>query len=448
MFALPSNLAARAEPVRTGIIGAGLFGTNLTIQLEHTPGLEPTAVADLETEKAVGSLRQAGVPVDDIAVVNDAGEADEVITAGGRAVFPTGEHLAGTAVDVIVEATGIPEAAARHAYAAITQGTHVVMATVEADTVVGPILARLARAHDVTYSMAYGDQPALIVELHAWAQTVGFEVVAAGKGVAATEADRYGTPADIFDRIGFDPELVDAHGLNARMYNSFYDGTKVAVEMCAVANALGLTPDVPGMHLPTAEIPDIPRVLRPKPDGGILNTTGIVDTITTKHPDGTPVEQDIGFGVFVVTTTPNDRIRAYLDHYSGTGLYAASAGTYQVFHRPYHLPGIETGVSVAIAAVRNEPTGTPAHQHTEVVGAAKRSLEPGERLDGGGGATVYGLLVDADTAAEHGYVPFELLDGATLTNHVAKDDIITDADADIDDTSFLHTLRNLQQQTL
>ena len=447
MFSIHSRLEERDEPVRTGVIGAGLFGSNLVEQLERTVGLETTAIADVRTEKAVETLERAGVPTEDIEVVADATGADEAIASGRRAVLADGEHLVDADVEVVVEATGLPDVGARHAYEAIMRGKHVVMATVEAETVVGPILARLAERNGVVYSMAYGDQPALIVELHDWARSVGLEVVAAGKGNPYLESYRHGTPEDIFDRIGFDDEFVAERGLNPRMYNSFYDGTKVAVEMCAVANALGFPPDVPGMHLPTAEIPEIPEVLCPEPDGGILKRTGVVDTVSTLHPDGSAVERDISFGVFVVTTTSSDRVQTYLDQYSGTGLYTASDGKYQLFYRPYHLPGIETGISVASAALRNEPTGAPRAQVAEVVGAAKRDLEPGEILDGGGGFTVYGTLVDADTAAEERYVPFELLEDATVTREVAQDEVVTYDDVEVDDDSFIYTLRRLQEET-
>jgi predicted homoserine dehydrogenase-like protein len=448
MLNLPAKLADREEPIRTGVIGAGLFGTNLVDQLERAAGLEATAVADIEPEKGVETLVGAGVPREAVERVDGPDEADAVVANGRRAVLTDGVQLAATDVDVVVEATGVPAVGARHAYEAITAGTHVVMVTVEADTVVGPILATLARNRGVTYSMAYGDQPALIVELCDWAETVGLDVVAAGKGNPYRAEYRYGTPEDIFDRVGFDPAFVEEQDLNPRMYNSFYDGTKVAVEMCAVANAVGLKPDVPGMHLPAAEIPEIPELLRPEADGGLLDGPGVVDTVSSLYPDGTPVEHDVGFGVFVVTSTPTDRVRQYFAQYDGEGLYTASDGAYQLFYRPYHLPGVETGVSVATAALRNEPTGVPRSQETDVVGAAKRDLEPGDEIDGGGGYTVYGRLVDADAATEAGHVPLELLDGATVTGEVARDEVVTYDDVDLDETSFLYTLRQLQEETL
>ncbi|WP_254544687.1 NAD(P)H-dependent oxidoreductase [Halomarina pelagica] len=448
MLNLPSQLTALDDPIRVGVIGAGLFGSNLIDQVERVTGMTTAAIADIDREKAIETFERNGVAGDAVRLVDGTDEADEAMADGDRVVIGDGVDLARADVDVVVEATGVPEVGARHAFVGLTSGTHVVMVTVEADTVVGPILSRIAERNDTTYSMAYGDQPSLIVELCDWAETVGLDVVAAGKGNPYLEENHHATPDDIFDRIGFEEEFVERQNLNPRMYNSFFDGTKVAVEMCAVANATGLKPDVPRMHLPTAEIPEIPEKLRPKTDGGILESSGVVDTVSSLYPDGSEVDEDVSFGVFVVTTTPEPRVREYLDQYAGTGLYTASDGKYQVFYRPFHLPGLETPVSVANAALRNEPTGTPRERVGEVVGAAKRPLEPGDELDGGGGYTVYGVLVDADDADAERYVPFEILDGATVTSEVGSDEIVTYDDVELDGDSFIYHLRQVQDSTL
>jgi predicted homoserine dehydrogenase-like protein len=444
MLNIPSQLRDRETPVQVGVIGAGLFGTNLVDQLERAPGMTTAAIADIETDKAMATYKEAGVTSDKVTEVEDVPELNATISEGRRGIVADGLTVARSDLDVVVEATGIPEVGAHHAYTAIMEKTHVVMVTVEADTVVGPTLAELADRVGVTYSMAYGDQPALIAELYDWAQTVGLDVVAAGKGNPFIEEYRYGTPDDVFERYGFDPEFVEELDLNPQMYNSFLDGTKVAVEMCAVANATGLVPDVQGMHLPDASVEEIPKKIRPKEDGGILNETGVVDTVSSLRPDGTEIEHDISFGVWVVTTTPNERIQEYIAQNSGSGFYVANDGKYHVFYRPYHLPGVETGVSVANAAVRNEPTGAPRDRVAEVVGSAKRDLEPGDKLDGGGGYTVYGLLEEADTAEDQDHVPLELLDGAEVTTEVARDGIITYDDVELNKDSFLYRLRQLQ----
>ena len=439
MLNLPSKLRRRDEPIQVGIIGAGLFGTKLTDQLARVPRMEPVAIADIETEKAKTAFEEAGV-VDPPTVTDSVEQADAAIERGERAVLTDGMDLAATDVDVVVEATGVPNAGARHAYTAITEGKHVVNVTVEMDTVVGPVLADLAAENGVTYSYAYGDQPALMVELYDWARTVGMDVVAVGRGSMYVDEYRLGTPDDVFERFGYDEGFAAKHGLNARMYNSFLDGTKMAVESCALANATGLKPDVPGMHTPTVEVTEVPEKLRPKEDGGLLDGTGVVDTTSSMYPDGSTAAYDLSWSVFVVTSTPNAAVQEYLTQNADHGFHVASDGEYAFFYRPYHLPGIETPVSVASAALRNEPTGAPRGHHAEVVGAAKRTLEPGAELDGGGGYTVYGVLETADRADDRNLVPFELLEGATVTEPLARDEVLTYDDVILEDT-FIRRLR-------
>jgi predicted homoserine dehydrogenase-like protein len=440
-----SKLEARSEPIDVGVIGAGLFGTNLMDQIARTPGMRTAAVADLDLDTARDALAEAGES-DRVIAVDGEAAIDDAIADGSIALTDDALALIGSTVDVVVEATGVPDAGARHAYNAISEGKHVVMVTVETDTVVGPILSELASNAGVTYSFAYGDQPALIVELYDWARTVGLDVVAVGKGNTYREEFRLGTPDDVFERLGFDEEFVAEHGLNPRMYNSFIDGTKVAVEMCAVANALDLDVDTPGMHFPTCEVPEIPNELRPAEDGGLLSDTGVVETVSTLYPDGTSVDHGIGFGVFVVTTTPNNAIAEYIEQNSGEGFYVSDDGEYQVFYRPHHLPGVETTVSVASAAIHNEPTGTSRTHSAEVVAAAKRDLAPGDEIDGGGGYTVYGRLGSASRAAQDNHVPFELLHGAEVVNPVAQDEVVTYDDVALDEDSFIYSLRALQDE--
>lgn len=445
MINLFQDLEGRSDPIDVGVIGTGLFGTNLMDQIARTPGMRTAAVADIDLDTARDALAEAGES-DRVVEVDGLVAVDDVIADGSVALTDDALALTASTVDVVVDATGVPNAGARHAYNAISEGKHVVMVTVETDTVVGPILSELAESAGVTYSLAYGDQPALIVELYDWARTVGLDVVAVGKGNAYREEYRLGTPDDVFDRFDFDEAFVEEHGLNPRMYNSFIDGTKVAVEMCAVANALDLDIDTPGMHFPTCETPDIPNELRPAEDGGLLSETGVVETVSTLYPDGSRVDHGIEFGMFIVTTTPNDAVAEYIEQNSGEGFFVSDDGKYQVFYRPHHLPGLETTVSVASAGIHNRPTGTPRTHSAEVVAGAKRDLEPGDEIDGGGGYTIYGQVESADRAARENHVPFELLDGAEVVQPVALDDVVTYDDVELDDDSFIFSLRALQDE--
>lgn len=442
MFNLADKLRSRDDPIRVGVIGAGIFGTKLVDQIERTPGMTTAVIADARPEKAVQAFREAGIQGESVFRTSEASGVAHQLSDGRRAVMDDGITLTETDIDVVVEATGSPNHGARHAYEAMSAGKDVVMATVEADTVVGPELSEHARTQDVTYSMAYGDQPALIVELCDWATAVGLDIVAAGKGNRFREQFRYGTPEDIFDRFGLDDSFVDSHDPNPRLYNSFLDGTKAAVEMCAAANATGLRPDVTGMHFPTAGISEIPELLCPKSDGGVLNQSGAVETVSTIRDDGTRVEEDLSFGVFVVTTTSNTRVQEYLEQKDGAGFFVSHGGKYQIFYRSFHLPGTESTISIAGTALLDEPTGVPRSRVGEVIGAAKTELQPGDELDGGGGYTIYGLLTDAEHANREDFVPFELLEGATVTSHLQKDDIVTYDDVELEESTFIYQLRN------
>ena len=443
MFGLPERLRSRAEPIHVGVVGAGTFGTQFIGQAAGIEEIRVAGVADLDLARAEDALSIDNG--ESIEYVDTADAARDAIDADRPVVTDDATALIGGGIDVLLEATGIPETGARHAYEAILADTHVVMASVEADTVVGPTLARFAEASDVVYAHAYGDQPALTVELVEWARTVGFDVVAAGQGREFRETDRYGTPEDALERFGFTEEYLADTDPNPKLYNSFMDGTKLAVESCAVANAVGLPPDTPGMHAPTVELDAIPDQFRPTDAGGILENTGVVDVVSTAHPDGSTTETGFPFGVFVVVRAPNERVRQHL-HLGiggGDGVVTSSDGEYALFYLPYHLPGVETAISVASAAVYGQATGTARERVAEVVAAAKRDLSPGETIDGGGGETVYGLIERAETAESDEHVPLELLEGAELRNSVAKDDVLTAEDVELDRESFLYTLRGL-----
>lgn len=442
MFGLPARLADRSEPVRVGVVGAGTFGQQFVGQAAEIEGIRVAGIADLDLGRASDALSMAAESVetaDGSSAVHDAVSADRpVVTDDATALIESD-------IDVVLEATGIPEAGARHAYEAILAGTDVVMASVEADTVVGPTLARLAEAAGVVYAHAYGDQPALTIEMVEWARTAGFEVIAAGQGRDYRDEDRYGTPEDALERFGFTEGYLADADPNPKLYNSFMDGTKLAVESCAVANAVGLPPDTRGMHTPTAEIDELPDLFRPESDGGILENTGVVDVASTALPDGSTTDTGFPFGIFVVVRAPNERVRRHL-HLGiggGDGVITSSDGEYALFYRPHHLPGVETAVSVAMAATYDRPTGTSRERVAEVVAAAKRDLSPGEEIDGGGGETVYGLIERADAAEAGDHVPLELLDGAVVSRPVERDEVLTVDDVELNRDSFLYALRDL-----
>ena len=425
--ALRQGLAARAaagQPVRVGLIGAGKFGTMFLAQAVRTPGFQVVAIAERERGRAVAACRAAGWAEARFA----APDLDAALAGGGTMLTEDAIGLAGAeALDVVIEATGVPAAAIRHAETAIAAGHHVVMVSVEADALVGPLLAERARAAGVVYSLAYGDQPALVCELVDWARTTGFAVVAAGKGTKYLPAYHRSTPETVWGHYGLSPEAAAAGGMNPRMFNSFLDGTKSAIEMAAIANACGLDPPAEGLAFPPCGAHELATLLRPRADGGVLDKAGTVEVVSSLGRDGSPLADDLRWGVYVVIRAPDPYTRRCFAEY---GLAADESG-YAALWRPYHLIGLELGISVASAALLGAPTGAPTAFRADVVAVAKRDLAAGEVLDGEGGYTVWGRLAPAAEAT--GALPIGLAHGVRLTAPVAEGATVRRADVAIDE---------------
>jgi len=432
---------AAGTPVRVGVIGAGRFGTMILCQLAAMRGMRPSVVAEVDAARGMQALAHAGFAPDAVVRTDAPRRVRAAIGRGIPVLTADARILLESDVDVVVEVTGVPEVGVTSALEAIRHGKHVVMVTVEADVLAGSALRRRADEAGVVYSAAYGDQPSLIHELVDWAAGLGFEVVAAGKGTKYLPAYRRGTPDDVWVRYGLGP---DEHaGLNPKMYNSFTDGTKSAIEMAAVANMTGLRPDCRGMHFPPAGIEQLPEVLKPAAEGGILSKTGVVEVVSSLDREGRPVPNDLRWGVYVVITSPRPYIRRCFAEY---GLPVDRTGRYAAFYRPYHLVGMELPVSIARAALTHEATGTPlAVPRAAVVCAAKRRLDPGEVLDGEGGATVYGLIDDAAAAWRERLLPIGLSHGARIRRPIAPDGLVRLDDVSLAMSGPLYTLWEEQQ---
>ncbi len=415
---LSSLLQRRAEagrPVRVGLIGAGKFGSMFLAQVPTIPGLEVAVIADLDTERARGACRTVGW--------------DEARLAATRFTADGLEACAADDVEVVIEATGHPEAGIRHALAAIDAGRHIVMVNVEADVLAGPLLAARARERGTVYSMAYGDQPALVAEMVDWARSAGFAVAAAGKGTKYLPLYHGVTPDDVWTHYGLTPEAARAAGMNPQMFNSFLDGTKSAIEMAAIANACGL--DVPddGLAFPPCGVDDLAHLLRPRAVGGVLARDGMVEVISSLERDGRPVFRDLRWGVYVVLKAPNPYAAACFKQY---GLPTDSTGLYAAMYKPFHLIGLELSVSVLSAALRGEPTGTSREWRGDVAAVAKRDLRAGETLDGEGGYTVYGRVVPAAASHAGDLLPIGLAHGVRLLRDVPAGQAVTEADVALD----------------
>jgi predicted homoserine dehydrogenase-like protein len=408
--------AAEGRPVRVGLIGAGKFGTMFLAQVPTSAGIAVAAIADLDPGRARAACRAAGWDEDRLAATR---------------FLDDGAALAGLdGVEVVIEATGNPTAGVVHALAAIEAGKHVVMVNVEADVLCGPALARRARAAGVVCSMAYGDQPALVAEMVDWARAAGFRVQAAGKGTKYLPEYHAVTPDGVWPHYGLTAAEAQAAGMNPQMFNSFLDGTKSAIEMAAIANACGLDAPEHGLGFPPCGVDDLARVLRPREEGGAVGR-GAVEVVSSLERDGRPVFRDLRWGVYVVFEAPNDYSAACFRQY---GLATDPSGRYAAMHKPFHLIGMELGISVLSAALRGEPTGQARDFRADAVAVAKRDLAPGEVLDGEGGYTVWGKCVPARASVAAGSLPIGLAHGLRVLRAVpagaviARDDVEAPAD--------------------
>lgn len=427
-------LRQRAEagrPVRVGLIGAGKFGSMFLNQVPTMPGLEVPVIADLDTERACAACRKVGWDARDL-------ERTRFVASGA-------ELCGDPEVEVVVEATGSPAAGIAHARAAMGAGKHVVMVNVEADVLAGPLLAAEARAKGVVYSLAYGDQPALTCELVDWARACGFEVVAAGKGTKYLPAYHRVTPDDVWGHYGLTPEEAQAGGMNPQMFNSFLDGTKSAIEMAAIANATGLGVPHDGLGFPPCGVDDLPRVLRGRNAGGALERNGMVEVVSCLERDSRPVFRDLRWGVYVVLKAPNDYARICFREY---GLKTDESGWYAAMYKPYHLIGLELGISVLSAALRGEPTGQPHGWRGDAVAVAKRDLRAGEMLDGEGGYTVWGKLVPAERSMAEGALPIGLAHHAPLLRNVAAGELVRWSDVTMPDSEAARARREMERRIL
>ena len=427
LHSLLQKRLADDRPVTVGLIGAGKFGSMFLAQARHTPGLHVLAVADLDPQRARGAFAATGWPAGSAA----AGSFEAARREGTTHITEDSAALIATeGLEVVIDATGSPAAGIAHARACVREGKHLVMVNVEADALAGPLLAEEARQAGLVYSLAYGDQPALICEMVDWARSCGLPVVAAGKGTKYLPAYHDATPETVWGHYGITPERAAAGGMNPQMFNSFLDGTKSAIEMAAVANATGLTPGPSGLAFPPAGVDHLPALLRPKGEGGCLHHKGQVEVVSCLERDGRPVERDLRWGVYVVFEAPSDYTARCFSEY---GLVTDESGRYSAMYKPFHLIGLELGVSVLSAALRGEPTGSATGFRGDVAAVAKRDLAKGESLDGEGGTTVWGRLLPAADSLARGALPIGLAHDLKLTSAVGYGEVVTWADVAFDE---------------
>lgn len=399
------------RPVRVGLAGAGQMGTGFVAQVQRIPGLEIGAIADVDPNRVVAAYKSVGIDPE-----SDGGKR--------HAVLDDAAALATADVDMVVDATGVPEVGAILSLAALRAGKHVGLLNVECDVTIGWLLAAVARHHDVIYTLCRGDEPAEAVRLVEFARDLAFEVVCAGKG-KNNPLNPTATPESL------QAEAV-SKGMNPKMLCSFVDGSKAMIEMAALANGADLQITKRGMNGPPATVPTLAEIFTPAADGGILPGSGYVDYCTG------PVAP----GVFVIVKAEDEVVHEEMSYLK------MGPGPYFALYRPYHLASIEAPLSVGEAVLHHQASIVPIAWNAEVGAAAKRDLAPGDRLDGIGGTTVYGMAERADAFTAERLLPLGLVGGARMVRPVAQGELLTYDDVEWERPSVIRQLRELQDRQI
>ncbi|SEQ14121.1 Predicted homoserine dehydrogenase, contains C-terminal SAF domain [Loktanella sp. DSM 29012] len=442
---LNSMLAERnagGRPIRVGLIGAGKFGSMVLAQARKIEGYHIVAVADLDVGKVRTSLNRTGWEAEEYAATS----FGDAMSTGRTFVTDDAKALCDfEGIECVIEATGHPLAGTRHALMAIEGMKHIVMVNVEADVMCGPLLGKMARDKGLIYSMAYGDQPAFMCELVDWVRSCGFELTSAGKGMNFQPEYRYSTPDTVWGYFGWSDEFVAKGDFNPKMYNSFTDGTKAAIEMAAVANATGLECSDNGLAFPPAGLHDLAQVFKPASEGGRLERGNMIDIAASQEPDGREVVNNIRYGMFVTFRAPDEYTKQCFEQY---GLLTDKSGWYGSMWRPFHLIGLETSVSVMSAVLRGEPTGTSKMFQADAVATAKSDLEAGSYLDGEGGFATWAKSISAAHSTAIDALPMGLAHHVKLKNPIKRDQIVKMSDVEFVDDLDVVNLRKEQVRTM
>jgi predicted homoserine dehydrogenase-like protein len=426
---------AGGRPVTVGMVGAGKFGSMFLTQVRSTDGMHLVGLADLMPDRAKERLAFVGWRPEQF----DARSLDEAAKTGKTCVTDDAMSLIRDArIEVIIEATGDPATGIKLCLASIEHGKHVVMVNVEADAVAGPLLARRAREKGVVYSLAWGDQPALVCEHVDWARACGFKVVTAGKGTRYHPTYHQSNPDTIWDILRTYMKVDEKSLINPKMFNSFVDGTKSGIEMTAICNATGLVPQSDGLGFPPSSRFELAEVVKPKSAGGTTEKAGVTEVVSSLNRDGSDVAHNLVMGTYVVIEGDTDYARQCFREYS---MLPDSSGTYAALYRPTHMIGLELGLSVASVALRKEPTGAPICFNSDVVATAKKALRKGEMLDGEGGYCVWGKQQPASVSLREGYLPLGLAHNVRLKSDIAEGQVVRWTDVEIDTSDNAYKVR-------
>ena len=417
-------LEAQGKNVRIGLIGAGQMGTDVVAEASMMPGVDVVIVADVDLERAKDAY-VIGQTRGEVVIASATAEADAAIEEK-KCVAVDDYHILTDVknIDVVIEATGVPEIGARATLRTIRNNHDIAMMNVETDITVGPILRWYCEKKGQLYALAAGDEPAACKELYDFADSLGFTIVAAGKG-KNNPLDWHTSPED--------PTIqkeAARRGLSPNMLIEFVDGSKTMIEMAAVSNATGLIPDVRGMHGPDTDRDHLHETFALKKDGGILNKKGVVDFGVGR----------VAPGVFLIVHTDHPRLREAMV------LRDMGDGPYYTLFRPFHLCSIEVPLTCVMLVIRKKPNMVPLDRLvSEVFAVAKKDLKIGEELDSIGGVSYYSLIDNYETARGENLLPIGLAKGAKIIHEIKKDEPIRFDDVQVQ-ASTVYTLRKLQDE--
>ena len=411
---LHTKLENRKEPIRIAFIGCGKFVSMFLAQYSHLDKIQIDSIVDLDMDRAKKNCINSGLNSSLVNEINFTNSLDNILDRN---------------IEIFIEATGNPIIGTVHATKIIKNKKNIILVNVEADITCGKYLSDLAKENNVICSMAYGDQPSLILEQIEWARLNGFSVVCAGKGTKYHPTFEYSTPDTVWGHYGLTKERAEIEsGMNPKMFNSFLCGDKSAIEMCAVSNAANLKFPINGLTFPSVGVYDIAKKMIPKSVGGLIDFDGQVEVISSIDFDKKEIPNDLRWGVYIVIKAQNEYVKNCFKDY---GMVTDSSGNYSAIWRPYHYIGLELAQSIYSIALDNRATGFTKNYNADVASYAKKDLKKGDMLDGEGGFCARGRLVTSEKSKKEEILPLGLTDNAVLKRDVNKDSIIKLKDVEL-----------------
>ena len=428
---LHTKLENQKDPIKICFIGCGKFVSMFLAQYNHLNKIQIDSIVDINLDRAKKNCFKSGLNEQTVKKINFSDSLDGVL---------------GRDIEIFIEATGNPIVGTVHAAKIIQNKKHIILVNVEADITCGKFLSDLAKEKGVICSMAYGDQPSLILEQIEWARLNGFSIVCAGKGTKYHPTFEYSTPDTVWSHYGLTKERAEKEsGMNPKMFNSFLCGDKSAIEMCAVSNAANLKCPTNGLTFPPVGVYDIAKKMIPKNDGGFIEFDGQVEVISSIDLKKKNVVNDLRWGVYIVIKAQNEYVKNCFKDY---GMVTDSSGNYSAIWRPYHYIGLELAQSIYSIALDGRSTGHTKYYNADVASYAKKNLKVGEKLDGEGGYCARGKLVSSIVSKNKKILPLGLSDNAILKKNVKKDDIITIEDVELNLPEVVAEAREYQYKLI